>query len=87
MPWGAPGSGSGEYASAGSWTGPGLLVIAWHWSRRAARRYYAQLQAEASWVLGGLRGGWNAGFPFSRRSSGAPPERVCRSPERPDQPD
>jgi hypothetical protein len=85
MPWGAPGSGSGGYTSSGSWTGPGLLVIAWRWSARAARRYYAQLQVEASWVLRGLCVGWNAAFPFSGRSSAAAPERLTTSPDRPEQ--
>jgi hypothetical protein len=87
MPWGFPASGSGGYATAGSWSGQGLLVAAWHWCARTARRYYAQLQTEACWVLKGLGVGRNAAFPFSRRSSGAPPERLRRSPDRPDQPD
>jgi hypothetical protein len=84
MPWGSPSSSSGGYTSPGSWTGLGLLVTAWHWSRRAAHRYYAQLQAEACWVLRELRVGWNATFPFSRRSSAA---RFPTSSDRPDQRD
>jgi hypothetical protein len=85
MPWGSPASGSGGYTSAGSWSGQGLLVAAWHWSGRTAHRYWAQLQAEACWVLRGLRVGWTAAVPFSRRPS-TPPERLPRSPDRPDQP-
>jgi hypothetical protein len=86
MPWGSPSSPSRGYSSSGTWTG-GLLVSAWHWSGRAAHRYYAQLQAEACWVLRGLRVGWNAAFPFSSRSSAATPERLSTSPVRPDQRD
>jgi hypothetical protein len=87
MPWGSPSSSSGGYTTAGSWIVPGPLVTAWHWSGRTAHRYYAQLQAEACWVLKGLRVSWNAAFPFSSRSSAASPERLGTSPDRPDQRD
>jgi hypothetical protein len=55
MPWGTPSSSSRSTVSPESWSVPRLLVAAWHRSSRAARRYYAEIRAEARWIFRGLR--------------------------------
>jgi hypothetical protein len=52
MSWRSP---SSNAVSAEGWSVPRLLVAARHWSRRAARRYYTETQAEARWIFRGLR--------------------------------
>jgi hypothetical protein len=46
---------SSNTVSAEGWSVPRLLVVAWPWSSRAARRYYTEIQAEARWICSDLR--------------------------------
>jgi hypothetical protein len=55
MPWGSPSSSSRNTVCTEGWSVPRLLVAAWHWSSRAARRYYTEIRAEARWIFKGLR--------------------------------
>ena len=52
MTWRSP---SSKTVSPGGWSVPRQLVAARHWSSRAARRYYAEIWAEACWIFRGLR--------------------------------
>jgi hypothetical protein len=52
MPWRSP---SSKTVSAEGWSVPRLLVAAWRWSSRAARRYHTEIQAETRWIFRVLR--------------------------------